>query len=285
MRAICAGHVNWDVTLRVDRLPATDGEATIRERAVGGGGSAANVAAGLAGLDVSTALVGSVGGDDHGRSAREELTRANVDCTHVHTVEGETAVKYLVVDDDGEVMVLGGPGVNEAFEADDLPPEAMSAADHLHLTSQRPATAAELAARATRAGLTVSFDPGRRVAERSYAGTLRRADLLFLNEREADAVVDVPLTEQTLVLKRGARGAEVRTPQRTYSHPGYDVDVVDTSGAGDAFAAGFLAARLDGRDFTRCLAVANACGALAAEIRGARARFSWGDVSALVGGV
>ncbi|WP_423750677.1 carbohydrate kinase family protein [Salinirarus marinus] len=284
-RVICAGHVNWDVTLRVDRLPVTDGEARIEAQTTGGGGSAANVAATLSGLDVSASLLGSVGTDDRGRAARDDLTDAGVDCTHVVEVaDAPTTVKYLVVDRAGEVMVFGSDGANERFEASALPRSDLAAADHLHLTSQAPETAAELARRANDAGVGVSFDPGRRIRDRDYAATLRAADFLLLNRQEASVALEtVPsVSEGVLVVKRGADGAEVRTPERTYTHPGFDVDVADTTGAGDAFAAGFVAARVDGREYDRALAVANACGALATTRVGARVSIDRDAVEALL---
>jgi len=85
---LTAGHVNWDVTLRVDRLPQPDGEASIRSQRQSGGGSAANVAAALAGLDVDTGLIGSVGDDDNGLLAHRELEAAGISLAGVRVVEG-----------------------------------------------------------------------------------------------------------------------------------------------------------------------------------------------------
>ncbi|RDZ63419.1 sugar kinase [Haloferax sp. Atlit-12N] len=303
-RVICAGHVNWDVTLRVDALPEPDGEATVESRVGAGGGSAANVASGLVGLDVPAALLGSVGDDEHGHAAVAELASKGVDCRHVVSVDrGPTTVKYIVVDAAGEVFVLGSPGVNEAFEATDLPTDPLAAADHLHLTSQSPDTAATLARRAHEVETTVSFDPGRRVGDRGYADALREVDYVFLNDREAatalgeaavergrsadaEPVSDVAeaLARTTLVLKHGPRGAEVRDGDERHVHPGYPVDAVDTTGAGDAFASGFIAARLDGATYERALAVANACGALTAAEPGARTQLSWRRLDDLVEG-
>jgi ribokinase len=282
-RVICAGHVNWDVTLRVDRFPAADGEATITDQHQSGGGSASNVACALTALDVETALLGSVGTDENGHLARRELSAAGVDCSSLVTAEGETAVKYLVVDADGEVVVLGNDGANESFDAADLPESALEAASHLHLTSQEPETAARLAERATEAGLRVSFDPGRRIHARDYSATIALADVLFLNEREAVTAIEEHLgviedLARVVAIKHGGDGAEVLTPEGNYaSHDGFPVDTVDTTGAGDAFAAGFVAALLDDSppDYERALAVANACGALAASEPGARADISW----------
>ncbi|MFC6834944.1 carbohydrate kinase family protein [Halomarina ordinaria] len=282
MRVVCAGHVNWDVTLFVDALPGPDAEATIRDRREGGGGSAANVATHLARLDVDVGLVGSVGDDRDGVDTREELVAAGVDTRGVRVVEGMTAVKYLLVTPDGETYVLGTHGVNESYAAEHVPGEYLARADYLHLTGQHPETAARLAERAREAGLRVSFDPGRRLSARDYSAALSHADVVFLNSREAEQRRErVP--DQVVVTKHGAGGATVESPDGRVTHPGYPVEAVDSTGAGDAFAAGFLAALLDDGDYARALAVANACGALVASAPGTRPTLDHERLDALVG--
>lgn len=319
-RVICAGHCNWDVTLRVDDLPEPDGEATVREETGARGGSAANVASVLAGLGVDPAILASVGDDDHGAAALADLRAAGVDCGHVRVLAGATtSVKYCVVADDGRVMVLGHDGRNEAYDPSDLPAETLAGAACLHLTGQAPETAAGLARRGREAGLPVTFDPGRRITRRDYADAIGLADLVFVNRAEADALdldalaagaiggesatrapIDgferaadrsaVARTDATpgrpaVVVKRGASGAELRTPDgRRDVHPGFAVDPVDTTGAGDAFAAGYLAARLDGEPIPAALARANACGALAARSVGPSGLVSPGAVADLLAG-
>ena len=282
-RIVCAGHVNWDVTLRVDRLPEADGEARITGQTQAGGGSASNTAAVLAGLGVETTLIGSVGADEHGLLARRELDAVGVDTELVETTEARTTVKYLVVDGEGSVMVLGNEGANEAFRVDDVDTAAVREADHLHLSGQRAETARALADVAEDAGASVSFDPGRRVADRAYDPLVRSADVLFLNEREAEMVESDGLLseEQVVVVTRGADGAELRHRGETVADAGVPVDPVDTSGAGDAFAAGFLAAREE-RGPADALAVANVCGALATRGLGARTYLSWADVEPML---
>jgi ribokinase len=293
------------VTLHVDHLPSPDGEVHIEKRVQSGGGSAANVASALSTLGVDAAVFGSVGDDDSGRLARRELESVGVDCANLLEIEAaETAVKYLVVDSEGEVMILSGSGANEAFTAEDVDPAVLRSLDHLHLTSQRPETAASLAAQARAGGATVSFDPGRLFAENDYDETLERADIVFVNEKEADTLdgSDCRLGEDTVVVvTRGGEGATLHGPDRTVTHPGYDIVPLDTTGAGDAFAAGFIAALLgadplvpdvvsDGTtsesvpsaggevDYDRILAIANACGAVASLRAGARTAPSWRDV-------
>ncbi|MFC7153950.1 carbohydrate kinase family protein [Halomarina halobia] len=280
MRVVCAGHVNWDVTLFVDALPAPDAEARIGDRREGGGGSAANVAVALSRLGVTSGLVGAVADDRDGRNARRELREAGVDARGVRVVEGGmTAVKYLVVTPDGETCVLGTEGVNEAFSTGTVPPDYFERAEHLHLTGQDPATAAALAVRAREMGLGVSFDPGRRLAGRADDEVLALADVVFLNEREAEAIRERVPPGRVVVTKRGAGGATAETPAGRIDHPGYDVEAVDSTGAGDAFAAGFLAAILDGDGYERALAVANAFGALVAGAPGTRPPFDPADVA------
>jgi ribokinase len=279
MRVVCAGHVNWDVTLRVDRLPGPDDEARVRERSEGGGGSAANVAAALAMLSREARLFGSVGADETGRAVRSSLRALGVETRFRTVADAETTTKYVLVDDDGEVAVLGTDGANEALSAGDVPGSALEDADAVHLTGQSPATAAGLAASAADHGLPVSFDPGRRLADREYGGVLERTDLLFVTEREA---AEVGASVPWKVTKHGKRGATLACPEGRFDHPGYGLQSVDSTGAGDAFAAGFLSVWLDDGDPERALAVANACGALAAAERGPRAALSWERVEAVI---
>ncbi|WP_254528045.1 carbohydrate kinase family protein [Natrinema gelatinilyticum] len=273
---LTAGHINWDVTLRVDRLPEPDGEASIRSQRQSGGGSAANVATALASLGVDAGLIGSVGDDDNGLLARHELEAAGVSLAGVRVVEGaDTAVKYLLVDEIGEVAILGTDGVNEAVTPDDLESARIRAADHVHLTGQRPDTAAAIARIAGEADLSVSFDPGRRVADRDFDEALALADIVFVTDREATALLgpdrlDEPGDGRIVVVTCGADGAEAYAPDGAVVHPGFDVDPVDTAGAGDAFAAGFLTRWLGDGDIDRALAYGNACGALTASQNGAR---------------
>jgi len=289
VEVLSAGHVNWDVTLRVDRLPVPDGEASIRSQRGAGGGSAGNVAAALSSLGVSSGVVGSVGDDEYGMLARRELEREGVDCAGLRAVEGDTSTKYLLVDDDGEVAVLGNDGVNEAVAPEDVDPDRVESANHLHLTSQRPGTAARLASIAEDADLTISVDPGRRLPERDFSAAIDSADVIFLNDREAEAALEAEypasdFADRILVIKRGEEGAEVHTPEGTLRHPGFDVPVTDTTGAGDAFAAGFVAVLREGSDYERALEFANACGALAARTEGAKTAPSRNEIERFLAG-
>jgi len=299
-KVVAAGHINWDVTIHVDSLPEPDGETRIERLEQSGGGSAANVAVGLVDLGGQSVVYGSVGGDESGALALRELSKAGVDPGQVLVDAAEpTSVKYVIVDGGGELLMLANDGANESFSATGLDRDTLAAADHLHLTGQQPETAAALAT--AEADATRSFDPGRRVADREFDAALAASDILFLNDREADALAagtDVDPWEpddRVVAIKLGDEGATVRTPHGSVSHPGFDVDPVDTTGAGDAFAAGFLAAALrepeitgegfshDPRDYQVPVLVANACGAVATESVTARTDLSWERVRETMG--
>jgi ribokinase len=291
-RVLVAGHVNWDVTLVVDSLPAADEEAEIRDRHRSGGGSAANVAAGLAGLSVPASLLGSVGDDEPGRLVREELADRGVDVDGVATAPGATSTKYLLVAD-GDVAVLGIDGVNEALGPEDVERADVADVEHVHLTGQRGATAERLADLAVDGGCTVSLDPGRRAGDRDFEDVLGRADLVFGTDREVAALFDGdPGSSEGAVDPEGAGPLVVATSgaggatcycDDPVAHEGFDVEVADTSGAGDAFVAGFLSVWLeDDGDLDRALAVGNACGAIASRKIGARTDLDHGEVSALL---
>jgi ribokinase len=273
------GHLNWDITLRVDALPAPDGEAAIVDREEHAGGSAGNVAVGLAQLGVAVGVGGCVGTDARDERIITELAAAGVETTAVQRdAELRTTHKYVLVDPTGEVMVLGAAGANAGFDPAGLPAGWPAGLRRLHLTSQRPATACRLAASAAAADVPVSVDPGRRIDADAEAATATAA-VVFLNDREATLAVDIaPTPTRAVVVKHGPDGAELRTPSRRITHPGFPAVATDTTGAGDAFAAGYLAATLRGAAPERRLAVANACGAIAAGAAGGRPQLEWSAI-------
>jgi ribokinase len=287
------GDVMTDVVARVagPPVPATDTPARI---AIRPGGSAANTAAWLAALGVPATLVGRVGDDDAGRAAVAALRAAGV-TPHVTVAPGAaTGACVVLVDPAGERTMLPDAGANALLEPADLPAQAFAAGGHLHVSgyalareSTRPAAVAALE-RARRAGMTTSVDPASAAPLAPAGGAAVRAAA-----READVVIATPDEAEALhgardpgaaaealladhaevVLKLGAAGAlwrdragrEARAPAAVPPGP-----VVDSTGAGDAFAAAWLAARRKGRAPADALAEACRTAALAVTRPGAR---------------
>jgi sugar/nucleoside kinase (ribokinase family) len=133
----------------------------------------------------------------------------------------------------------------------------------------------DLMREARTAGLTTSFDPNSdpdQSWERGLEKVLAQTDVLLLNDREAleltgarDVVAALRALGgdvQCVVVKRGAKGATAIKDGTVFRAPGFKVATVDTTGAGDSFAAGFVSAWLGGLGVEECLRYGNACGAL-----------------------
>jgi sugar/nucleoside kinase (ribokinase family) len=238
------------------------------------GGSAAIAACAAARLGLSTAMVGAVGADLFGMFMTEELAGRGVDATRCPVIDGEdTGLTVALVRGDDRA-ILTAPGAIPALTAEMVPPDLLASARHIHVGSYhlvdglRPGLPALLGA-ARDAGATTSVDPQGDVT--GAGGEELRAlapqlDLLFLNEAEAHALgpVECPL----VVVKRGADGAVARSAAGEVSARPPVVEVVDATGAGDAFDAGFIAGRLTGMGIEEALSLACACGALSTRALG-----------------
>jgi ribokinase len=234
MTLVVLGDLMVDVVARIAG-PLAHASDTPAQISMQGGGSAANTAAWAASLGTSVALVCRVGDDDRGRGAIAALH--GVDIHAAVDPERPTGTCVVLVEPGGERTMLPDPGANDG------PLPEIPLGDHLHVVGyallRDGPRASALAAieRARAAGMTVSVDPSSWALLRPGA-IPDDVDLLLPNEREAEHLTG------DMVVKLGAGGArwgDVHVPAEP-------VIVVDTTGAGDAFAAGFLTARLKGAE-------------------------------------
>jgi ribokinase len=240
--------------------PGSDRPATIR---TGGGGAGANVAVHLARLGTAVVLAGCTGDDAAGRGLAAELAAAGV-ALRLRTVAGAaTGTIVSLVEPGGQRSMLADRGANLALRPDDVP--APPPGGHLHLSGYtlldpgpRGAGLAALAA-AVAAGCTISVDPAstgpltRYGVDRWLADTAA-ATLLLPNADEArlltgcadpaDAARALARRHRIVAVSLGADGALWASGALLVHRPALGTDVVDTTGAGDAFAAGLLAAWL-----------------------------------------
>ena len=245
MLLVCLGDLILDVVVLTDDPGGPDSEATART-AVGAGGQAANVAAWASELGAQARFVGKRGDDAASEVAGAELTRHGVELLGP-VAEGRNGVVVSLVAGDGGRTMLSDRGVAPELRPEELEMAWFRGAERLHLSGyallRNPI--AEAAAKAAGAvsvlGGRVSVDLATASGIRAFGpGNLRRRlellepDVVFANEAELEALGEPPAG--TLVLKRGAQGFEVDGKP----YPATPADVVDTTGAGDALAAGFL---------------------------------------------
>jgi sugar/nucleoside kinase (ribokinase family) len=231
------------------------------------GGSASITACGAARLGLGTALVASVGADHFGSHVLEQVAERGVDVSACLRSEGDPTGITVVLARGDDRAILTSIGAIAALTVADVDPGLVRSARHLHIASYflldglRPGLP-DLVAAAHAAGVTVSLDPQDDPAgswESGLPDLVPHLDVLFVNERES-AAVD-PAGCPIVVVKQGPRGALVRTPEGVAEHPAVPVAMVDATGAGDSFDAGFLAAWLAGEPPADALALACACGA------------------------
>ncbi|WP_228386815.1 sugar kinase [Ornithinicoccus halotolerans] len=266
-----------------------------RSLAMGIGGAESNLAIGLSRLGVPSRWVSLLGDDEPGQTVLDRVRAEGVDTSAVRRVPGRPTGLYLREEVGGAVRVTyyraGSAAATLAPEAVDA--AALTEGRWLHLTGITPLLSASCAdfvrwaAQAARdAGVRVSFDVNYRSrlgnAEDARAFTeelLPLVDLLLVGTEEGRALWDwrddetqsrtlADMGAREVVVKRGAEGAAVLVDGQWVEHPGFRVPERDPIGAGDAFAAGYLAAHVDGAKPADRLRTANALGALCVRAHG-----------------
>jgi ribokinase len=262
-RIVVLGDVMVDVVARLDGAVAPGSDAPARI-AFHGGGSAANVAAWLAAAGIRPVLVARVGEDERGRAAGAALRAAGVDARLTADPERPTGTCIVLVAPGGERTMIPDAGAGDRLAPGDLPDELLGPGRHLHIAGYALLRAGSRAAarsgmeRARARRMSVSVDPSSAaLLSPVFLDLARGAHLLLPNVAEARTLTGEPDPERAarrlaervpeVVVKLGKLGAlwtDGREVRRVEAAP--VAAPIDSTGAGDAFAAGLLAARLDG---------------------------------------
>ncbi|HEX8303540.1 MAG TPA: sugar kinase [Jatrophihabitans sp.] len=289
-RVVCLGDVMLDIAavLPAPLALASDTPAPIR---FSHGGSAANTAAWLAVLGVPCVFAGRVGDDPFGRDAVATLSSHGVIPRVSIDPVTATGVCLVLIGPDGERTMVPSAGANATLADADLGADLLGAADHLHLSGYALLTEGSRAAglfalrQAGAVGASVSVDaasagPIRTVGPERFLGWIPAGALLLANADElaaltgtddlAAGVAALVARGLDVVVKRGGQGSLLATAAGTWHCPAEPAEVLDSTGAGDAFAAGLLAARWGGAELVEALSQANRLGAMAVGKLGAR---------------
>jgi ribokinase len=289
---IVVGSANADIIARVGDLPAPGQTLLGTEAAIRPGGKGANQAVAAARLGASTRMVAALGGDGFAAPIRDALVDAGVDVSGVSSVSGlTTGLALIVVAADGENTVVVAPGANAALDADAVADLRFDAGDILALQLEIPidtCLAAAAAAHAAGARVQLNAAPLTKPGDPALIELLARTHVLVLNETEAASLAthagsaapqDIDgwralaarIGTAATVITLGARGAVGFDGEHTWWQPPFPADVVDTTGAGDAFCGALAHALAAGYDLREAVRRACAAGALATERLGAQA--------------
>ncbi|MGJ3237516.1 MAG: PfkB family carbohydrate kinase [Anaerolineae bacterium] len=302
MRVVCMGELLIDFVALENGV--TVGEASGFEKAPGG--APANVAVAIKRLGLESAFITQVGDDPFGHYLAAVLDGEGIDTTGIRfSEEARTMLAFVSLAGDGErsFSFYRHPSADMLLTTDQIAYDVLDSADLFHFGSitliNDPSREATLATAryAKEQGKLISYDPNLRLAlwddeASAHAGMrlgLDYAHIIKISDEEAHLVLaeDEQITDlfdtfeqiELIMLTRGAEGCTIYLQGgQSYTHGGYRVQTVDTTGAGDSFMAGIIVGVLeqlnakrafDQIDFERVLRLANASGALATTGRGA----------------
>jgi sugar/nucleoside kinase (ribokinase family) len=281
------GDANPDLILTGDVEPAFgQAETLVDEARITVGGSGAITACAAAGLGLRVALCGVVGDDLFGRFMRDELERRTVDVRGLVVKADRPTGLTVVLARPGDRAILTHEGTIPDLRTSQIDLGLLDSTRHVHVSSYflqhhlRPGLP-ELFERIRERGATTSVDPNWDPSERWDGGIrdlLSATDVFLPNATEAMRIADADTADEAaaelathaglVVVKTGAAGAVAARGDAVVRASAPPAEAVDTTGAGDAFDAGFIASWLEVENLERSLAIANACGSLSTRMLG-----------------
>jgi sugar/nucleoside kinase (ribokinase family) len=275
INVLCIGDVMLDVIARINVSPQkiNFGSDTASRISTSSGGAAGNVAAWLTRTDARSTIVSHVGDDPAGAAIVAEFDALGVSHGDL-VIPGETSgVVVVLVDSSGERTMFPDKGANSRLVVEDLPDlnpfQAVYISGYALLNPLARDGVLAMIEKIKEDGLPIYFDPAsvgamKDVADKELHTWFSKMDVLLLNEEESiyltgsvdiERALDYLLDfSQVVVIKRGSAGAIAKARGfDSISLPAVAATVVDTTGAGDSFAAGFIASFSKNRDLTAAL--------------------------------
>ena len=294
INVLCIGDVMLDVIARINVSPQkiNFGSDTASRISTSSGGAAGNVAAWLTRTDARSTIVSHVGDDPAGAAIVAEFDALGVSHGDL-VIPGETSgVVVVLVDSSGERTMFPDKGANSRLTVTDLPDlgtfQAVYISGYALLNPLARDGVLAMIEKIKAEGLPIYFDPAsvgamKDVADKELHNWFSMMDVLFLNEEESiylTGSVDIERAlnylldfSQVVVIKRGSAGAIAKARGfDSISLPAFAATVVDTTGAGDSFAAGFIASYSKNHDLTAALQAGGELAAGCVAIVGGRPR-------------
>ena len=269
------GALNVDRLFKVNRIAAAEEESFVTDYAETCGGSAANTTVGLARLKCKVGFIGKVASDREGKLLLQDFKKEGVDTGGiVHAKQGRSGTVTGFVDEKGERALYIDSGVNDTIEMQEIDTMYALKTKFLHLTSfvgeKSFQTQIELLKRMPD-GVKVSFDPGALYARKRLSKLepiLKKTYVMMPNSGELEKLTDIAeycrgadfLLQKgvkIVAVKLGSRGCYVTDGRESHLIEAFKVNVVDTTGAGDAFCAGFLYGLIKEKSLSECGRIGN----------------------------
>jgi len=287
------GHVAMDYIVTLRRLPTPNTSIEILDRERYFGGTAGNLARVAARLGVRVSLASFVG-TDFPDDYRAALERDGVDTTDLRTVRGaNTPAAWVFSDSKGDQMAIVDQGPMKDAARLPLLRHSVQDVDLVHIGTGRPEYYARVARLASSLGRTIAFDPSQEIhylyTPRLFRELLSRSTYFFANEAEivrARRLARVTSTEgllkavEVVVATLGSRGSVIYSRDGRIRIPRVRPrEVVDVTGAGDAYRAGFYAGLARELDLRRCGILASAVASFVVEKKGTQSNLpTWSQV-------
>ncbi len=282
---LVVGSLNADLVVRAPHFPAPGETISGGDLATIPGGKGANQAVAAARQGVSVSMLGRVGRDNFGDFLLDNLKTNQVNTSLVQRDDAATGTAIIIVDANGQNSIVLSPGANGKVTPADITPASLLDPQLVLLQLEIPIESVVHAAATARThGVRVLLNPA--PARPLPDELIAQVDFLLPNETELSLLTGMPVTDpasaktaarmllargaQTVIVTLGAKGALIVAPEKTTQIPPFQVGVVDTTAAGDAFIGGFAASLLRGLALEEAVRHGNACGALAATKFGAQ---------------
>jgi ribokinase len=262
------GALNLDKLYKVNMIAKEEEEGAVLDFKESAGGSAANTVVGLSRLELKTGFIGKVAADREGNFLLDGFRKEGVNVNGITVSEkGRSGTVMGYIDPKGDRALYVDPGVNDQIDFNDINLDYVSNTKFLHLSSfvgEKPFKAQKLLIEQL-SSVKISFDPGAIYARKGLAAMkpmIRRSYVMFPNKIEVKLLTGqdyregaetfIKLGADLVAVKLGKRGCYVTDGKESHLIEPYNVEAVDTTGAGDAFCAGFLYGLIKQKDLYEC---------------------------------
>ncbi len=275
---VAVGNLNVDLIAYTSRMPGPDEGVEVNEWGFYPGGSAANFAVTVRRLNFPSAIVCAIGDGIWSRWLLDVLEEEGVENRCVK-VEGEQSIVFVAMTRNNKYM-FSLKGASHKLGAKHITEELVRG-DVIHVASK----GFEIASRILEVGKGLrSYSPGPYsfIEAEQLRNIIHKFDFVFVNEPEFKALSPWEKRPNVLVVTKGAKGSEIITKSGRIKIPAFKVKVIDTTGAGDVYAAAFLVHYLRTGDLRRAGYFASAAAAVKVTKRGAQARVTIEEVKELL---